>query len=217
MYSQPVQSCCSDFYYQKSVCWFISMIPLYYFVAYFYYFFCCCQHGSKHLDQAFLHFFEQFRMVYVGDVIQKTCGVSPYLLLCSGFVVNKCMNFHLLIVCRCTRHCQRGLDSTMSPWFSMSSSPKCELFWVLSVMVMLTRFVHLFHLTNPSLPSYLSFPTPLIHPPLTPPPPTLYWQSDQLEVLDFQQCHCSKDSAAAQWPISRVRLGQYTQTFYVQC
>ena len=35
------------------------------------------QHGSKYLDQAFLHFFEQFRMVYVGDVIQKTCGVSP--------------------------------------------------------------------------------------------------------------------------------------------
>ena len=34
------------------------------------------QHGSEYLDQAFLHFFEQFRMVYVGDVMQKTSGVS---------------------------------------------------------------------------------------------------------------------------------------------
>ena len=42
------------------------------------YCFLTVQHGSKYLDQAFLHFFEQFRMVYVGDVIQKTCGVSPY-------------------------------------------------------------------------------------------------------------------------------------------
>ncbi|XP_064383025.1 exportin-7-like isoform X2 [Halichondria panicea] len=33
------------------------------------------QHGSENLDQSFLHFFEQFRVVYVGDVISKTSGV----------------------------------------------------------------------------------------------------------------------------------------------
>ena len=52
------------------------------------------QHGSKYLDQAFLHFFEQFRMVYVGDVIQKTCGVSSYSLLSGIYMyfaaIGKC-------------------------------------------------------------------------------------------------------------------------------
>ncbi len=33
------------------------------------------QHGSEYLYQAFLHFFEHFRVVYVGDVIQKTSKV----------------------------------------------------------------------------------------------------------------------------------------------
>lgn len=33
------------------------------------------QHGSEYLYQAFLHFFEHFRMVYVGDVIQKNSKI----------------------------------------------------------------------------------------------------------------------------------------------
>lgn len=33
------------------------------------------QHGCEYLDQAMLHFFEKFRMVYVGDVVQKTSQV----------------------------------------------------------------------------------------------------------------------------------------------
>lgn len=34
------------------------------------------QHGCEHLDKAFLHFFEKFRMVYVSEVVvQKTSKV----------------------------------------------------------------------------------------------------------------------------------------------
>lgn len=36
------------------------------------------QHGSENLDQSFLHFFEQFRVVYVGDVVSKTAGVRAH-------------------------------------------------------------------------------------------------------------------------------------------
>ncbi len=36
------------------------------------------QHGSENLDQSFLHFFEQFRVVYIGDVVSKTSGVGTY-------------------------------------------------------------------------------------------------------------------------------------------
>ena len=36
------------------------------------------QHGCEHLDKAFLHFFEKFRMVYVGEVVvQKASKVLP--------------------------------------------------------------------------------------------------------------------------------------------
>ena len=36
------------------------------------------QHGCEHLDKAFLHFFEKFRMVYVSEVVvQKTSKVRP--------------------------------------------------------------------------------------------------------------------------------------------
>ena len=37
------------------------------------------QHGCEHLDKAFLHFFEKFRMVYVSEVVvqkaSKVCTV----------------------------------------------------------------------------------------------------------------------------------------------
>ena len=79
MYSQSMISPYrSD--YQASECKLVSFVRSSYIHCFYH------QHGSKYLDQAFLHFFEQFRMVYVGDVIQKTCGVSPYLLL----FINKC-------------------------------------------------------------------------------------------------------------------------------
>lgn len=39
------------------------------------------QHGCEHLDKAFLHFFEKFRMVYVGEVVvQKASKVLTYTL-----------------------------------------------------------------------------------------------------------------------------------------
>lgn len=37
------------------------------------------QHGSKHLEMAYLSFFEQFRKVYVGDTIQKSKTVYQIL------------------------------------------------------------------------------------------------------------------------------------------
>ena len=45
------------------------------------------QHGSEHLDLAILNFFEQFRKIYVGEVLQKTSEVTLALLLALYYVL----------------------------------------------------------------------------------------------------------------------------------
>lgn len=37
------------------------------------------QHGCEHLDKAFLHFFEKFRMVYVGEVVVPKASKVLYM------------------------------------------------------------------------------------------------------------------------------------------
>ena len=58
---------------------------------------CCCrvlqlmnltdshlpQHGSEHLDRAFLHFFEQIRTVYIGESVQKLSKVTAHAYTCT--------------------------------------------------------------------------------------------------------------------------------------